>query len=125
MTERAVSIESNNADFVNELGSQLLIAGKTREAMKCFHNAMKLDETSVQALTGIISCQLQNEQIDEAAQQLEFLNEIQQSLGRSAVSGLCLCVCLCVRTISSLLMLMVSCYCNHFLIADVDGFVLL
>ena len=88
LTERAASIENNNADFVNELGSQLLLAGKTREAMKCFRTGMKLDETSVQALTGIIRCQLLDGQIDEAAQQLEFLNEIQQSLGRSAVSSL-------------------------------------
>ncbi|KAK7092869.1 tetratricopeptide repeat protein 21B-like [Littorina saxatilis] len=84
LTERAVSIENNNADFVNEMGSQLLMAGKTKDAMKCFRNAMKLDETSVQALTGIIRCQLLEDQVDEAAQQLEFLNEIQQSLGRSA-----------------------------------------
>nr|KAG5695130.1 hypothetical protein BaRGS_017229 [Batillaria attramentaria] len=84
LTERAVSIENNNADYVNELGSQLLMAGKTREAMKCFRNAMKLDETSVAALTGIIRCQLLEDQVDEAAQQIEFLNEIQQSLGRSA-----------------------------------------
>lgn len=84
LTERAVSIENNNADFVNEMGSQLLMAGKTRDAMKCYRNAMKLDETSVLALTGIIRCQLLEDQVDEAAQQIEFLNEIQQSLGRSA-----------------------------------------
>lgn len=84
LTERAVGIDNNSSDFVNELGSQLLMSGKTKDAMKCFRTAMKLDETSVQALTGIIRCQLLEEQIDEAAQQLEFLNEIQQSLGRSA-----------------------------------------
>jgi tetratricopeptide repeat protein 21B len=52
-----------------------------------------LDETSVQALTGIIRCQLIEDQIDEAAQQLEFLNEIQQSLGRSAVRFIFLFLC--------------------------------
>lgn len=86
LVERAVSIDSNNADFVNELGVQLVMAGKTKDAMKCFRSAMKLDETSVLALTGIIRCQLLDDQLDEAAQQLEFLNEIQQSLGRPAVS---------------------------------------
>ncbi|PVD35924.1 hypothetical protein C0Q70_02893 [Pomacea canaliculata] len=84
LVERAVSIDSNNADFVNELGVQLVMAGKTKDAMKCFRSAMKLDETSVLALTGIIRCQLLDDQLDEAAQQLEFLNEIQQSLGRPA-----------------------------------------
>ena len=37
--------------------------------------------------TGIIRCQLLENQLDDAAQQLEFLNEIQQSIGRSAVSS--------------------------------------
>ena len=111
LTERAVSTENNNADFVNELGAQLLMAGKTREAMKCFRNAMKLDETSVQALTGIIRCQLLDEQIDEAAQQLEFLNEIQQSLGRSAVSCLCVRVCVCVCVCACLYVCVCVCVC--------------
>ena len=35
--------------------------------------------------SGIICCQLLENQLDDAAQQLEFLNEIQQSIGQSAV----------------------------------------
>lgn len=53
--------------------------------MKCYRAAMQVDETSVTALTGIIGCQLQQGHIDEAAQQLEFLQEIQHSIGRTAV----------------------------------------
>lgn len=34
---------------------------------------------------GIIRCQLLENMIDDAEQQLEFLNEIQQSIGKSAV----------------------------------------
>jgi tetratricopeptide repeat protein 21B len=42
LAERAVSVEGQNSDFVNELGSQLLMAGKTKDAMKCFRTAMKV-----------------------------------------------------------------------------------
>ncbi|XP_041371664.1 tetratricopeptide repeat protein 21B-like [Gigantopelta aegis] len=84
MTERAVSVERTNSEYVNELGFQLLLQGKSKDAMRCYRNAMKLDETSVPALTGIIRCQLMENQVDEAAQQLEFLREVQQSIGKSA-----------------------------------------
>ena len=35
-----------------------------------------------QALTGIIHCQIMQEQLDEAQQQLEFLKEIQSTIGK-------------------------------------------
>ena len=37
---------------------------------------------------GIINCQLLENMIEDAEQQLEFLNEIQQSIGKSAVRNL-------------------------------------
>ena len=52
LEERAVSLDNANADFVTELGFELLLQGRTRDAVKCYRNAMKLDETSVAALTG-------------------------------------------------------------------------
>ena len=85
LQERVVSIENQNSDYVTELGFELLLQGRTRDAIKCFRNAMKLDETSVEALTGVIRCQLLEGHIEDASQQLEFLNEIQQNIGRSAV----------------------------------------
>ncbi|KAL3836422.1 hypothetical protein ACJMK2_021855 [Sinanodonta woodiana] len=84
LMERAVSLDGNNAEYINELGLQLLFQGKIKDAMRCYKNAMKMDETSVAALTGIIHCQLVENQLDDAAQQLEFLSEIQQSIGTSA-----------------------------------------
>ena len=84
MQERAVSLENTTSDYVTELGYELLMQGRVKDAMKCYRNAMKLDETSVAALTGIIRCQLTENLLDEASQQLEFLNEIQQSIGKSA-----------------------------------------
>ncbi|KAH9505252.1 Tetratricopeptide repeat protein 21B [Bulinus truncatus] len=76
--------DSNNADFVNEMGCQLTLRKDKRCHEESLRLQMQLDETSVAALTGIINCQLLQGHIEEAAQQLEFLNEIQQSIGRSA-----------------------------------------
>ena len=45
-------MEGTSADYVTELGYELLLMGKIKDAMKCYRNAMKLDETSVKALTG-------------------------------------------------------------------------
>ncbi len=47
-----MSLESGNSDYVTELGYELLMQGKTKDAIRCYRNAMKLDETSVAALTG-------------------------------------------------------------------------
>ena len=60
--ERCVQQDQNNSEYINELGFQLLLQGKTKDALNCYRNAMKIDETSVHALTGsknidgIIAC---------------------------------------------------------------------
>ena len=53
LAERAMSLDSGNAEYVTELGYELLLQGKNKDAIKCYRNAMKLDETSVSALTGM------------------------------------------------------------------------
>lgn len=53
LMERAVSLNSDNSDYITELGFQLLLQGKVKDAMRCYKNAMKIDETSVSALTGL------------------------------------------------------------------------
>ncbi|XP_071507875.1 tetratricopeptide repeat protein 21B-like [Diadema antillarum] len=84
MVERAISLDGNNADFYNESGYQQMMQGKNRDAVKAYRTAMKLDETSVVALTGIIRYQLHDGQLDDAEQQLDFLGEIQESIGKSS-----------------------------------------
>ena len=56
MAERAVSLEGGNADYITELGYELMMQGRVKDAMKCYRNAMKQDETSVTALTGNMFC---------------------------------------------------------------------
>ncbi|XP_065838597.1 tetratricopeptide repeat protein 21B-like [Oscarella lobularis] len=84
LVERALGLAPTNAVYTTELGYELTLRGKMKEAMKSYRNAMKLDETSVVALTGVISCQLTEGHLDDAEQQLDFLNEIQSSGTQSA-----------------------------------------
>lgn len=84
MVERSMEISPQSAEYPTEAGYQLLLQGRTRDAFKCYKNAMKLDETSVVALTGMIRCQLLDGNIEDAEQHLEFLGEIQESIGKSS-----------------------------------------
>lgn len=54
MVERALSLASGDSDLATELGYQMVLLGRTKEAMKWYKTAMTLDETSVAALTGIV-----------------------------------------------------------------------
>nr|XP_033800547.1 tetratricopeptide repeat protein 21B [Geotrypetes seraphini] len=83
LVERAYGLANHNADIATELGYQMILQGKVKDALKWYKAAMTLDETSVPALTGIIRCQLIEGQLQDADQQLEFLTEIQQSIGKS------------------------------------------
>uniref|UniRef100_A0A8C8SR38 Tetratricopeptide repeat domain 21A n=1 Tax=Pelusios castaneus TaxID=367368 RepID=A0A8C8SR38_9SAUR len=78
-------VKSSDAWFANELGYQLILQGKWKDASVWYRRAMELDESSVDALTGIIWCQVLEGKLDEAEHQLEFLKEVQQSVGKSAV----------------------------------------
>ncbi|XP_069791436.1 tetratricopeptide repeat protein 21B isoform X2 [Narcine bancroftii] len=90
LVERAFGMSPHNAEIANELGYQMILQGKTKEAIKWYKTAMSLDETSIPAVTGIIRCQLIEGQLEDAEQQLDFLSEIQQSIGKSGeLSFLC------------------------------------
>ncbi|XP_077175955.1 tetratricopeptide repeat protein 21B [Paroedura picta] len=84
LVERAFSLATNSADIATELGYQIILQGKIKEAEKWYQAAMALDESSVPALAGIIRCQLMEGKLDDVEQQLEFLCEIQLSIGKSA-----------------------------------------
>lgn len=81
LAEKAAELDSMNADYVTELGYQCMLQGKFRESMKFYRNASKLDESSVDALLGVIYCQILDGQIEVASQQLELLKEIHKSTG--------------------------------------------
>ena len=81
----------------------LKLQGNSRESLQTYERAFQLDETSVPALTGkinqltsmhitvhictgIIYWQVMEGKLDEAEQQIEFLTEIQSSIGKNTVS---------------------------------------
>uniref|UniRef100_A0A2K6ETX3 Tetratricopeptide repeat domain 21B n=1 Tax=Propithecus coquereli TaxID=379532 RepID=A0A2K6ETX3_PROCO len=84
LLERAFSLNSQRPEFAIELGYQMILQGKIKEAVKWYKSAMALDESSISSLFGFIQCQLIEGQIEEADQQLEFFSAVQQSMGKSA-----------------------------------------
>lgn len=52
MASKAAQVDSSTAEYMTEVGYQCLMKGHTKEALKFYRKATKLDETSVAALTG-------------------------------------------------------------------------
>lgn len=84
LVERAISLAPNNSLYITELAYQHRLNGQLKESLQTYRKAFNQDETSVSALAGIIYCQLVDGQLAEAEQQLEFLNEVQSSIGKQA-----------------------------------------
>uniref|UniRef100_A0AAX7VL95 Tetratricopeptide repeat protein 21B n=1 Tax=Astatotilapia calliptera TaxID=8154 RepID=A0AAX7VL95_ASTCA len=84
MVERAFSLAQGDSDLATELGYQMVLQGRIKEAMKWYKTPFtNRDHSSVSALTGMIHCQLIEGNLEDAEQQLEFLTEFQQSIGKS------------------------------------------
>ncbi|XP_055270575.1 tetratricopeptide repeat protein 21A isoform X3 [Moschus berezovskii] len=83
--ERTFMATSSDAHMATELGYLFILQDQVKEASLWYSKAMKLDESSVAALTGITWCQILDGHLEEAEHQLEFLKEVQQSLGKSKV----------------------------------------
>lgn len=52
MVERAFTQVSGDSELATEMGYQLVLLGRVKEAMKWYKTAMTLDESSVLALIG-------------------------------------------------------------------------
>ncbi|XP_037703418.1 tetratricopeptide repeat protein 21A isoform X2 [Choloepus didactylus] len=83
--ERTFMATPSYAHVATELGYLFILRDQVKEASLWYSEAMKLEESSVAALTGIIWCQILEGHLEEAEHQLEFLKEVQQSLGKSEV----------------------------------------
>uniref|UniRef100_A0A5F5PFZ9 Tetratricopeptide repeat domain 21A n=1 Tax=Equus caballus TaxID=9796 RepID=A0A5F5PFZ9_HORSE len=83
--ERTFMATPSYAHVATELGYLFILQEQVKEASLWYSEAMKLDDSSVAALTGIIWCQILDGHLEEAEHQLEFLKEVQQSLGKSEV----------------------------------------
>lgn len=83
MMKRIVEIVPGQAKYLTELGYQQMLQGELAKAEATFHEAVAKDETEVRALYGIIHCRVQEGNLEDAEEQLEFLSEIQVSVGKS------------------------------------------
>ena len=53
------------------------------KAFALFQEAAALDESRIESLAGMIHCRIRQGVIDDAEQQIEFINEMQTSTGRT------------------------------------------
>ncbi|XP_012311059.2 tetratricopeptide repeat protein 21A isoform X3 [Aotus nancymaae] len=83
--ERTFMATPSHAHVATELGYLFILKNQVKEALLWYSEAMKLDSDGMAALTGIIWCHILEGHLEEAEHQLEFLKEVQQSLGKSKV----------------------------------------
>lgn len=84
LMEHAIQLSPDSGAFRAERGYQRALLGDYGEAIESYKEALKLDESNEMALHGMIYCQIKLGQLEDAAQQMEFLSVIQESIGASA-----------------------------------------
>ncbi len=62
--EKAILLDQNNVEYLNELGSQKISQEKIKDAIKCYSNALRKEETNTTALLGRLKCQILEEKLD-------------------------------------------------------------
>ncbi|CAM9524427.1 unnamed protein product, partial [Choristocarpus tenellus] len=77
------SVKDDNPDLLGELGYQFSLLGTYDSAIEAYQEATKIHESNVQAMTGVVYCQVHQGDLEDAAQQLEFLTVLQDSIGSS------------------------------------------
>jgi len=84
LISKATQLAPSNSGFMTELGYQLTLARDYGGALKSYTEACRLDEANMTACYGKITCQILRgdpSDLEEAAQQFEFLNEIHGGVG--------------------------------------------
>ena len=87
---KATQLAPSNSIYMTELGYQLTLSSDFGGALTSYTEACRLDEANMTACYGKITCQILRNNpsdLEEAAQQFEFLNEIHG--GSGAPSDLC------------------------------------
>lgn len=78
--EKAAQLAPSNAEYLTEVGYQLILQGRHKDATKYFRSATKLDDSSIGSLCGLTLCQMaESGSSEQVMQQIEFLNEVQGS----------------------------------------------
>ena len=84
MAEIATQLAPNNSEYASEVAYQAILRGDFRTASAIYKKASTASDGNVTPLLGLIRCTLQAGKYDEAAQQVEFLTELQSPQGRNA-----------------------------------------
>ncbi|CAM9202117.1 unnamed protein product [Laminaria digitata] len=77
------SVKCEDADLLVELGYQLSLSGAFDSAVEAYQAGARANEGDVRAMAGVVYCQVQEGDLEDAAQQLEFLTVMQDSIGSS------------------------------------------
>nr|XP_055237284.1 tetratricopeptide repeat protein 21A isoform X15 [Gorilla gorilla gorilla] len=83
--ERTFMATPSYVHVATELGYLFILKNHVKEALLWYSEAMKLDKDGMAGLTGIILCHILEGHLEEAEYRLEFLKEVQKSLGKSEV----------------------------------------
>jgi tetratricopeptide (TPR) repeat protein len=76
--QKAIEMQPGSCEFHCELGYVLQLQGKLKDAIKELKTAVKLDDSSIFALSNLTLCQLlENRSSDTVKQQIELLRELQ------------------------------------------------
>jgi len=84
LVQRARTINPMSSEYAAEAGYQQRLLGDYNRAVDSFKEAARLDEGNMNAIQGMIHCQLLQGNVEDAEAQLEFLSMVQQSVGRTA-----------------------------------------
>ena len=79
MLDLAIGLQPENSLFHTEVGYQKQIQNDFAGAYTTYQKATTLDESNLTPLIGMIYCRVRQDQLDDAEQQLEFINEINEA----------------------------------------------
>lgn len=84
IAQEAKKINPKNSNVLLEVGEILRLLGDYKAAIQVFTEASEIDEGNSMAINKIVWCKIQQGMLSEAAQQMEFLLEIEENSGRTA-----------------------------------------
>jgi len=83
--EKSILLDSNNIDYLNELGSQKLKQSNIEGALKAYTNVLTTkDSNNMTALLGKLRCHIMLDMLDGVEEQFNFLER--KSMHENSVS---------------------------------------
>eukprot|EP01052_Picozoa_sp_SAG31_P062346 SAG31_NODE_21332_length_552_cov_0.801325_1_plen_148_part_10 len=70
MAQQARQLRPESSEYASEVGEEFLMLEDVSSAADCFREATRLDESNMEAHYGIIKCQILENKLDDAEQQV-------------------------------------------------------